>query len=471
MGNKLIKNTFIYALGEIIPKLLSFITFPILTNYLSPDEYGILNYVNTINYLLTIVGLLCLNTFFLVYYYKQENEIQQKKLLGNLSFFIFLVNTLFVGLLFIIGPNCLKYIGSNVNFYPYIAIGLVTYYFELFSILPSALYRLKENPLPLTILNILKGSIMLCLTLLLILKFNFKAEGVLVANMIVAIIFGLTFLRITFANMILNFNWEQLKFALKFSLPLLPGSISYYCVSLFDRVLIDKYVGLKELGIYSTASSLAFLLNIISNAAYKAFEPYFFKIYGTDGFRRGFDTVNNIFCFILLCGVLGLSLFSREFYILLSSEQFYSAYIYVPLILIGIMFSSMSLLYGTIITARGRTKYNSIIALIGGVLSLALNFFLLPRIGILGATISSAVSTLTMLLMSRFYSNIRVRNNKILCSIIVAAVFIYIGVYTIDIDNVVHSLAVKVIIYLICLFIIMNIFNINTLRTGLKQLS
>ena len=44
--SNLIKNTTIYAIGDIVPRLLGFISFPILTNYLSPAEYGIVNYIN-----------------------------------------------------------------------------------------------------------------------------------------------------------------------------------------------------------------------------------------------------------------------------------------------------------------------------------------------------------------------------------------------------------------------------------------
>ncbi|WP_370848124.1 oligosaccharide flippase family protein [Phocaeicola coprophilus] len=50
----LVKNSTIYALGDILPKLFSFITFPILTSYLTPAEYGILNYVNTLNVFLLV---------------------------------------------------------------------------------------------------------------------------------------------------------------------------------------------------------------------------------------------------------------------------------------------------------------------------------------------------------------------------------------------------------------------------------
>ena len=129
--SNLVKNSTIYAIGDIAPRLLGFISFPILTTYLSPAEYGIVNYVNTVNLFLTILGFLCLNTYYLVYYYRMKDETAQKKLLGNLSVFVVGLNTVVTVLLFCVGPYLFDFIGSNIDFYPYLAIGLVTNLFNI----------------------------------------------------------------------------------------------------------------------------------------------------------------------------------------------------------------------------------------------------------------------------------------------------------------------------------------------------
>lgn len=89
---KLIKNTAIYAIGDIVPKLLSFLVFPVMTSYLSLEDYGIINYINTLNLFLSILGFLCLNTYYLVFYYRQKSEEAKQKLLGNLSLFVIGLN-------------------------------------------------------------------------------------------------------------------------------------------------------------------------------------------------------------------------------------------------------------------------------------------------------------------------------------------------------------------------------------------
>ena len=463
MGNSLIKNTTIYALGDIIPKLLGFISFPILTNFLSPEEYGIVNYVNTINVFLTTLGFLCLNTYYLVHYYREKDDYHRKLLLGNLYSFVSIINIFGLIITFIAGPYLLKHFGSNIDFFPYVAVGIITNFFNLFAVLPCALYRLQEKPLFLTILNIVRGSIAFCLTLLLVVKFRFNAIGILISDMIISITFGMLFMKIAFNNMVLNINWSQIKIALKFSLPLLPGSLSYFFVSLFDRVLIDKYVGLSALGIYSTASSIALLLNIVSNGAYKSFEPFIFKIYGKKDFNSQINSIYNGYCYILLLCVLGLSIYSKEFLAIFSGKQFHTAYIYVPPILIGVFCSSINMLFSTIITAKGKTKINSLISIIGGSMSLLFNTILLPKYGIIAATVSSALSLGTSMSLGIYFSNIRICYTRTFLSIMITTMVIYYCVYLNNIESLMSSLLFKSILFLLSSIVLLYTMEINIL--------
>lgn len=459
--SNLIKNSTIYAIGDIAPRLLSFISFPILTQYLTPAEYGIVNYVNTVNIFLVIIGFLCLNTYYLVYYYRMENEVEQKKLLGNISIFVVGINLFLSLLLFVVGPYLFTQIGSNIDFYPYMAIGLITNLFNIVGVLPCALFRLQERPLPLTVLNVLKGVSIFGLTLWLVVGYQFKAEGILLANMVVTIIFGIIFTYITVKNMIWHFDWGQIKKALIFSLPLVPGALSYNLVSMSDRILIDKYLNLSDLGIYSTASTLALILNIVSYGAYKAFEPYFFKIYGTPQFTEQFTKVRNVYFFVIISGALGLALFAKEFFQIFSAEKFHIAYYYVPMILIGVVASSMSMLYGTIITAREKTKISSAISICGGLASVCLNIILLPRLGIVAACITSAFTLCSMLLASIYFSKVNVSHRILFICFMLAVSVVVISVYKMNIQALVYSIMVKSGIYISVILILFFLLGIN----------
>lgn len=451
----------IYAVGDIAPRLLSFITFPILTAYLSLDDYGIINYVNTIAVLLTTIGFLCLNTYYLVYYYKVGTVEQQKKLLGNLSIFVVGINLALALLLFGIGTVFPNVFSSKIDFFPYIALGIVTNFFNILAVLPSALYRVKENPLPLTALNVTKGVLTMVLTLVLVVKYQYTALGVLWANLVVSIVFGLIFLWVTLRNMTWHFDYKQIKTALKFSLPLLPGSLAYYFLSMSDRLFIERYLNLADLGTYSTAATLAMILSIITYGAYKAFEPHFFKIYGTNDFNPQFIKVQNAFILVTLFGAMGLSLFAKEFFQLFSSAAYQGVYYYVPMVEVGVVFAALGMLYGTIVTAREKTKINSIVTIVGGAISVLLNIVLLPYIGIVAACLASGVSLGVIMCLSAYFAKLKISFAKPILAFFIAAVFVWFGVYVIDVSNIWIAIVLKTVMLTVATFLIAVIFGLK----------
>lgn len=463
-GNKLIKNTTIYAMGDIIPRLIGFISLPILTLYLSPADYGIVNYVNTLNTFLLALGFLSLNTYFLVFFYRCNSSEEQKKLLGNLSTFIILLNTIIVGVLLFFGSYLFDALGSNIDFYPYLVIAIFINYFNLFSILPSALFRVLEKPMPLTILNISRGIVAFVLTLILVIFFDYTALGVLYANLIVNFVFAFIFMYMIRNHIIWNLELKQIKSALAFSLPLVPGSIAYYLTTISDRILIDRYLSLAELGIYGIAATIALILNIFSFGAYKAFEPYIFKNWGSDQFLSVFQNIRNNFVYVLLIGVLLLGVFAKEFFFLMTDAKFHEAYVYVPLIIIGVYSSSIGLLYGTIITARGKTKINSLIVIVGASISVTLNVLYLPKYGLYTAAIVSSLAMTVMLVISVWYAKLKISHIKPFISSILVAATIYITVYQMQIEQILLSLLFKSIVLVVVLSLVSLILSVNPFK-------
>lgn len=460
-SKQLLKNTSIYALGDIIPKLLSFLVFPFLTTYLVPEDYGIINYVNTLNVFLTIVGALCLNTYYLVHYYRQDSEVERQRLLGNLSLFTILLNVGIVVVLCLLGCVFPRLFSDKIPFFPYIFIGLLTNLFSIIIIYPSAFYRVKENPLPLTLLNVFRGVLTTICTVVLVACFGFTSFGVLLSNLIITSIFSLIFVAMTWKDTIWNLNRKQLKTALAFSVPLIPGSIASYMVTMSDRFFIERYLDLNQLGIYSTAVSLAMALNVITYGAYKAFEPYIFRIYGHDGFEGKFNKIRDYFLTIILFVGAGLSLFAQDFFRVFANERYQTVYIYVPLVVCSIVISSLTLLYATLLAAQGKTKLSSMFTMTGGSISVLINATFMPMIGLWAACIAANLSFLFVLVMSVAYGKLYGRLVKSIMVMLITAAIVVISVYVLPLGNITISILVRFIALLLIMRLVLSIQQIK----------
>ncbi len=441
----LLVNTLVYAIGDIVPRVLSFLVFPVLTTYLSPEDYGIVNYVNSLNLLLYIIGIFSLNTYYLVYYHRKSDE-DKKRMLGTLNLFVIVVNVILLLLCVAIGFVVPSVFSSNIVFYPYILIGLVTNFFSLFFVFPSALYRMQERPVPLTALNVTKGILTTLLTLILVVVYHGDAVGVLMSNFVVTAFFAIIFLYITAKNMIFCFDRDLIKDALRFSLPLLPGSLAYFLLSMSDRFFIERYLSLRDLGIYSTAVTLAMILNIVINGAYKAVEPYLYKIYGESSFSDIFHQILYILCATVILLGLGISLFSKEFFQIFASEKYQDVYQYVPLSVLSLVISSASVLYGTLLCAQNRTKQNSYATMLGGITSVVLNLLLIPFIGLYGSCIASIVSFVTILVYSMYASQSKINNVifRLAALLVVSAIMVWFSIYLSPFENMSYSILFKV---------------------------
>lgn len=459
-NHRLIRNTTIYALGDIIPKALGFLILPVLATYLTPAQNGIAGYVTTVNTFLSIVGLLSLNTYFLVHYFRLPDEQARRGLLGNLSIFILIVNVVLALVMFGLGRWFFGALQSEIAFFPYIALGVGSAFFSSFLVMPAALYRLRENPLPLTLLNIGRSAVQVGLSVLLIVRYDMGALGVLWANFAAMAVFALIFAAITAREAVLRFSWREVRAALRFSLPLLPGSLAYALIQISDRILIERYVSLSDLGIYNMAANMALLLNIVSYGAYRAFEPHFFREFGSDGFERMFKKVRNAFLVLLLVMVLGVSLFTRELFELIANPSYGRVYFYVPLIMTGVLFSSMSMIYNTIVTARGRTKITSLITIVGGCVSVGLNILLLPILGLVAACVVSGVVFCVMLLLAIHFAALpSIDHVRPVLAIVLTALVIACGVYLLPIDGFWPRLAIKSALLVGATFAILGIMG------------
>ncbi|NSL89785.1 oligosaccharide flippase family protein [Chitinophaga sp. Mgbs1] len=460
-----LKGTITYALGDIIPKILAFISFPILTSYLTTGDYGIVNYVNSLTMFLLVFNILGLNTYYLVHYHKCSSDEERQRLLGNLSIFIFFYN---IGVLLLFSAGGFffgKYVEAKIPFWPFVFIAVLSGFFNVFSLLPLASLRLKQKSVQFAGLNIAKNITQLGLTVIFVVFLRKAAIGVLYSILIANVVFFFYYAIYCYRHAIFKYDKEQIVKALRFAVPLVPGSLAYLFINLLDRIIIARYLTLGDLGLYGTATTLGFLINIISTGFYQALEPHIFKSYNTPGFRNEFKRIRSILLLVLLSAAMGLALFAREFLYFMSNKGFHIAYVYVPVILAGGIFSGLNLLYATVITASGKTRVNSMNVIIGCAVSIGLNFILVPWIGITGAAIAFTAAFLIILLLSMAYSRFPIFAWQEIVVSLVWVACIYFLVYSFSPAPGIYSIAIKALTMVLFMVFAFKLLGIKGLKS------
>jgi O-antigen/teichoic acid export membrane protein len=224
--------------------------------------------------------------------------------------------------------------------------------------------------------------------------------GSFLGRLIACVPFFIIYISIIKKKGIFTINVQQIKEALRFSLPLLPGALSYLVISMFDRIILERYVSLSQLGIYSVASTLSLALNIVIQGFYRSFEQKIFRDHNNIEYLNKVDSWYKIYIAALYVPAFCVILFSREILLFFTSSQYFSASLYVPYLVIAVIVSGMNIFMGTLLIADNRRRIISISSFTAAILSFAINLVFIKYYGVLGACVASILS---FFIVSIFY--------------------------------------------------------------------
>lgn len=458
----------LYSIGELVPRLISFMLLPIFTNYLSPKDYGIVSYVNSILLFVTVLSALSLNTFFLRHYHEFKDDEAKGSAVWTISSFILMFNALITVFFFLVGPWVIRVTHVQVDFYPFFALALVFNWLEVISIVPMALYRIQERAFAFVTVNIIKTLVQFIAIYTMIVYFKQGVLGNFYGRIIVSGVFFFIFLTVIIKNSSFTYNSKLLSAGLKFSLPLLPGAFSYLLLGMADRLIMERFMPLSAIGIFSIAYTIAFSITVAIQGGYRAFEPVIFRVHGTDNAISSVKQVNNYFMSAVLILGLCICLFSREVIYFMANERYRMAYLYIPGLVIGFCFNAQNLMYNTILTAERRTSLVAKATMYGAIICVIANIALIPYMGIWGAVVGNMISFLVMnVFCERYVGSQYVFRKELYISVFLIALMSMVLYFSTM--NLIVLFFVKVLLTLAGSAMILKIYNVRILSLIKKK--
>ncbi|MQA75040.1 MAG: oligosaccharide flippase family protein, partial [Solirubrobacterales bacterium] len=179
---------------------------------------------------------------------------------------------------------------------------------------------------------------------------------------------------------------------LRFGLPTMPAELSLYSLNFIDRILIVRYAGLAEAGLYALAVKFAQGMNVIARGFQLAFPPLAYSIADDDEARRAYSLIVTWFAAICAFFVAGLWLLARWIVDLLAAPEYFDAYEAVGLLATGVALYALYLVLVVVLGRSGRTEFNLPATVAGTAVNVVLNVILIPPLGIVGAGIALVAS-------------------------------------------------------------------------------
>lgn len=162
-----------------------------------------------------------------------------------------------------------------------------------------------------------------------------------------------------------------------------------------DLFIIAGFLPLSEVGLYATAVALAEMVGYLGNAVNTALIPKLAS--GKDSLTFSLTPkVTRLTLMLTFLAALGMALIAYPLILLFFGAQFSEALYPLLLLLPGIVALSGSVVLTGDLMARGKPIYSSIASAITVVLTLILDFTLIPLWGIMGAALASSMVYLSL---------------------------------------------------------------------------
>lgn len=452
-----LKDTFIYSLSNIAPKLIGVVLLPIYTAYLSRSEFGSWDLLDVTTNILAEIFLLGQAASIIFLINSNEYKNKKKEALFTLTFFLLLVCSLLILFSEIFISLFGNIFESSVIKPIYIRLIVWIVLFRTLNNLYLSKFRAEEKALFFSSTSITKLLIIAGLTLYFIIELHKGIEGIFWSALIGEAIISL-FLLIKLINEINpKFDSKILKVSIKFGVPLTFASIGIMLLNLSDRYIITYLIGTEANALYGLGYRIAGVLNMFLILPYgMSLMPIAFKYYGQENDKRFFSKLMTYSAFIFMWGCVALSLFSKEIVKLFAEKpEYYNAYYVVPIILISYALSGMRLTASLGMMLTKNTKHIATITLGAAVLNIILNFIFIPLFGIIAAAINTLIAftmfyIITHIVSDRYY-RIPYEIKKIVLLILIGA---FLSSFIYWLHDGILSILVKILLIVLFPFIL-----------------
>lgn len=399
MGKSFLKIGFIYSIGQIFSKAVTFLLIPLYTKKLGIEAYGQLALVDALMSFIipfVIVGVYSGYTRFY-----QDYEEKDKSLLKNTAINFALIMSVFdIILVLILGKVIAPKILNMPNSHYILILIVVRAILMQLIVLYLREYEIKYEPRISVTINLVNMIASVLLTIFFVVKLKRGIEGIYEAYNIVNVVILIYLMFINRKDYKLILDFQMLKKMLKFSCGFLPSCVAATVLNLSDRYFLEGYKGFSTTGIYSIGYKFGMLIEPIFVGPFnQLFTPLKFNIWkdkdAHDKFRDMFNKYHLIGCFF----ILSISVFTKFILNLFGMQEYIIAYQIVPLIILSYFIYGKAPFYSLGIEIKNKTYLDSIVMGTGGITNIILNLILIPRYGIYGASIATIISYILMNLL------------------------------------------------------------------------
>jgi len=443
----------VYGISTVFSRLFNFILTPIYTSVYKKGVYGI--FTNMYANASLINAILAFGMESTYFRYLNKFEDKKQEVYNNSFICIAFVSSLFLITGLVFSNGIASYLAAKAAEIPdykqYVSFFLWILFVDAICVIPFAKLRADGRPMKYSVVKFLNIGCFVGFNLLFIfvlpaiIKHHWIGASwlqtwyrhqwigyVFVANLIASLV--------TLVALIPEFSKLQLKFdkalfsnMFSYSWPILIANLSFIVNENLDKIvlkdLLPANIANEEVGIYGAVCKLAIFLSIFITAFRLGAEPFFFSHAKNSNAKQTYATILQYFVIALTVLFVALIANIEVLKFFIRTEEYWVGLPAVPYLLMGYVFLGIYMNLSIWYRLSDQTRYGLYISVIGAIITIVLNFVLIPRFSYMGSAWVSMAAYATMTIISYIlgqkYYPIPYNLKKILAYIIVSTVIVF----------------------------------------------
>ncbi len=417
----LFKQTAIYGLATVLPRMLSFLLVRLYTGILPTGEYGEVSIVLSWMVFFNVVLSYGMETAFFRFY---NSETDKQNVIATSTISIFWSSIIFLFGALIFRGTLASLANVEVQYITYAIWILVL---DALVIVPFSKLRANQRPMLYAIIKIGNVAINLVLNLFFLLLLpkiaasnpnsfignlyveNYEIGYIFVSNLAASLL-TLLVLSPNYLSLTRKFDAALWKKMMQYGLPILVAGIAFAVNEHFDKILLGYWlpenVAKSEVGAYSACYKLGLFMVLFATAFRLGIEPFFFSYSKNENAPQTYAMITKYFVIFGSLILLGVIVFADVLkFLLLDNKSYWEAMKVVPLIILANfclgIYNNLSVWY----KLTDRTKMGAYISIVGAVLTLVLNYLLIPKFSYYGSAIATIAAYGSMMFISYVLGN------------------------------------------------------------------
>jgi O-antigen/teichoic acid export membrane protein len=378
-----------YVSGYALQKAVNFLLIPLWARFLTPEDYGITGTLFAYSGVLsTVLGLGLYGAVVRHYYDHTERSAQTKSYVTSVALFEMVASGLVILALSAIGPSLWPALtGNSIPFDPYVRIMLWSTYTGLVVQVPVSLYQAQQKARQFVSVQYGRFLLGVLTSILFVVALKMGAYGVLMSQLVSGAIVAAVVLYIAARTwFVRHLAWKYVRAGLSYGLPLVPHGLASWILQASDRVILERFVPLAEVGLYNFGYTLGMGMQFLVMGINQAWSPHYFRLMKADPAAE-VKIVRVVSVYIAAIGGVCLAavLFVGEVVHILMPPRFYGAVPYVAPVLVGYLFLGLYYFASAPLFYYQRTVYVPFLTGFAAALNIGLNLWLIPVFGAIAA--------------------------------------------------------------------------------------